>query len=87
MKIARKEFVHPSGNWSKGFFWWKKGEDKGDWVAKTLSEVREEFMSFVNTLSPEMVVNICEYTTTKVRRGDDKITHFVVWYWQDEVTE
>lgn len=86
MKIARKEFTHPSGSWSKGFLWWKdKTSTEKTWVAKTMSEVRQEVADFVNNLSPEKVVSINEYTTCKKVLGDDKVTHFVVWYWEDEV--
>lgn len=90
MNITRKEFTHPSGTWSKGFLWWKdckNHDDKGTWVAKTMTEVRQDVMNFVNKLSPERVVSINEYTTCKKIFGDDKVTHFVVWYWEDEVNE
>lgn len=90
MKIERKEFQHPAGSWSKGFWWdtagnCKKNPDpnKGVWVPKTISEVRQGVMDFVNTLAPEKVVSINEYTTCKNILGDDKLTHFVVWYWND----
>jgi hypothetical protein len=87
MKMTRKAFKHPSGCWSKGFLWWGNGDkaDKGDWVPKSLSEVHQDVIDFVNTLAPERVVSINEYTTMKKILGDDKVTHFVVWYWADDV--
>jgi hypothetical protein len=87
MKITRKEFSHPSGNWSKGFLWWGDSTttEKKTWVAKTISEVRQEVVDFVNTISPEKLVSINEYTTHKTVFGDDKVIHFVVWYWEEEV--
>lgn len=91
MKICRKEFLHPAGQWSKSFWPWSHKHhtptpdpQKGVWVAKTLTEVRDEFSNFVNSISPEKVVSINEYTTRKVTFGDDSVTHFVVWYWEDE---
>lgn len=88
MKIARQEFTHPAGGWSKSFLWWdtvfgKEKKETSVWVANTMSEVREQVMAFVNDLRPDRLVSINEYTTSKSAFGDDKVTHFVVWYWQD----
>lgn len=86
MRIARKEFLHPSGEFRKNLWWWF-GCDKPEkeWYAKSLSEVRTEFMEFVNLQGLDRVVSINEYTTQKKKCGDDGVTHFVVWYWEDEL--
>lgn len=87
MKIARKEFQHPAGYFeeAKDLFWWGNvppEDKKAQWVAKSLAEVRQDVMDFVNTVTPQQLVNVCEYTTNKNACGDDGITHFVVWYWE-----
>lgn len=87
MKIARKEFLHPCGSYAKGFLWWGKDCEKPDqkqWIAMSLSEVRKQVEDFVNEIGPDRLVNICEFTSMKVLLGDDKMTHFVVWYWAEE---
>ena len=84
MKIARQEFTHPAGDWSKEFLWWGNGQKKKQWIANTMSEVKQKVMDFVNQLPPDRLVSINEYTTSKKVFGDDQVTHFVVWYWQEE---
>lgn len=85
MKIARKEFIHPAGHFEKpkDFLWWND-KDKQKWVAHSVSEVRQQVFDFVNEIGKERLVNICEYATHKSRRGDDGVTHFVVYYWEQE---
>lgn len=86
MKIARKEFQHPCGSFAKGFLWWGNEENKSEekkWIAQSMSEVRQQVADFVNALGPSRLVNICEYTSMKALLGDDKLTHFVVWYWEE----
>jgi len=40
-------------------------------------------MDFVDGIGYERVANILEYTTCRYRSGDDGITNFVVWYWEE----
>lgn len=89
MKIARKEFRHPGWEFKNGWLdrfakWW---DDlwflpPQDWVAPTLAEVRDDVMEFANKIGPEKLINICEYTSMKHKKGDDGVTHFVVWHWE-----
>ena len=86
MKIARKEFQHPDGFFPKEFSWWKSTpkDKKKNWNAYTLSEIHQQFFDFVNEIGKENVVSINEYSTMKTFFGDDKVTHFVVWYWTED---
>lgn len=71
--IKRIEFVHPSGYFDGGC-------EHQKWIAYTVSEVREQFLSFLNNLFPKNIYGVNEYTTSKELPGDDKVTHFVAYY-------
>lgn len=92
MKIARKEFRHPSGKHVKverivtrGF--WNPVQETvifDEWQPYTLSEVLQQVKDFVDKIAPHCLINISEFTTCRYHIGDDQNNHFVVWYWDEE---
>lgn len=88
MRMKRKAFEHPSGSFQdkKGFLWWGKKDPEDPWIPKTFSEVVKEVEDFITNLGAYFV-SVSEYTLSKERRGDDKITRWVVWYWAEEETD
>jgi hypothetical protein len=46
-------------------------------------KVLKECLDFVNQLGYEKVMNVCEYTVSARKFGDDGHTLFAVWYWDD----
>jgi hypothetical protein len=92
MKVARKVFQHPGGEFrqktvERTVGWWNKTtitETVEEWYPFSFSEVLTKVQEFVENLSadPQKLINVCEFTTAKDRIGDDGVHWFVVWYWE-----
>lgn len=73
IKIRRKTFVHTA----------YAGESMKELNTHNFENKLKECMDFVDGIGYERVANILEYTTCRYRSGDDGITNFVVWYWEE----
>lgn len=92
MKIARRVFTHPSGEFrevevTKSWWWGHSVRTETQWVGFTLSEVLAQAQEFVNAVGPSRLVNVVEYTSAHERVGDDGRWTIVVWYWEEEASE
>jgi hypothetical protein len=46
-------------------------------------ELLLQVQEFVNGIGRDRIQNICTYTESLMRYGDDRATTIVVWYWDD----
>jgi len=93
MNINRKTFQYPYEfeviereiEINDGSFWNPKIIKKKIKDKRRLSylEVVQKALSFANSLGPEQLVSVNEYTCCYVRLGDDQSTMFVI-YWKEE---
>jgi hypothetical protein len=49
----------------------------------TFEEFFQQVQDFVNGIGRDRIQNICEFTQSLMRYGDDATTTIVVWYWDD----
>jgi len=73
IKIRRKTFVHTAFH----------GESLKEVNTRNFENKLKECMDFVDSIGYERVANVLEYTACRYRPGDDGVTNFVVWYWEE----
>jgi hypothetical protein len=88
MKLARKKFSWPSTKIvvrteERGIFNRRTVEIE-DEVIIPIEEVFEEVKRFVESIGPDRLVSLNEYTRAYDRIGDDGMMVVSVWYWKDE---